>query len=121
MKMALKDGQLMIKDLDNNQYTIIKSWNKMVWSKSDKMLHAPVDAELLNRLSQMVTLPPLIEAERAKLNAIIEAVDAERMKAEPEPLYKYPVKVPLFKHQTRGANMALLTFGLVEPGRRVIT
>ena len=37
------------------------------------------------------------------------------MKEDPVPLYKYPVKYPLFKHQTRGANMALITFGLIDP------
>ena len=37
------------------------------------------------------------------------------MDPEPEPLYKFPVKMNLYRHQTRGANMALLTFGLIEP------
>ena len=49
------------------------------------------------------------------MNRIAGAVDQERMKEDPEPLYKYPVKFPLFKHQVRGANMALITFGLIEP------
>ena len=49
------------------------------------------------------------------MNELQEAVDEERMAEEPVPLYNYPVKYPLFKHQTRGANMALLTFGLVDP------
>lgn len=115
MKMALKDGQILIKEADNMQFTIIKSWNKMKWSKAEQMLHGPADGELLNRLAGLVRLPANIEAERQRLNRIQEAVDAERMKEEPEPLYKYPVKYPLFKHQTRGANMALITFGLVEP------
>ena len=115
MKMALKGGQIMIKDADNMQFTIIKSWNKMKWSKAEQMLYGPADAELLNRLAGLVRLPELIEKERQRLNEIAEAVDRERMKEEPEPLYKYPVKYPLFKHQTRGANMALITFGLIDP------
>lgn len=115
MKMALKDGQILIKEADNMQFTIIKSWNKMKWNKAEQMLHGPADGELLNRLAGLVRLPANIEAERQRLNSIQEAVDAERMKEEPVPLYKYPVKYPLFKHQTRGANMALITFGLVEP------
>ena len=52
---------------------------------------------------------------KQRLNEIAQAVDRERMEAEPDPLYKYPVKYPLFKHQTRAANMALITFGLVPP------
>lgn len=115
MKMALKGGQIMIKDADNMQFTIIKSWNKMKWSKAEQMLYGPADAELLNRLAGLVRLPELIEKERQRLNEIAAAVDRERMKEEPEPLYKYPVKYPLFKHQTRGANMALITFGLIDP------
>jgi len=115
MKMAMKDGQILIKDADNMQFTIIKSWNKMKWSKTEQMLYAPVESELLNKLASIITLPPVIEAERQRLNGIMAAVDRERMKEDPEPLYKYPVKYPLFKHQTRGANMALLTFGLIAP------
>ena len=115
MKMALKDGQILIKDADNMQFTIIKSWNKMKWSKAEQMLHGPADGELLNKLAGLVRLPANIEAERQRLNGIQEAVDAERIKEEPVPLYKPPVKLPMFLHQVRGFNMCLLTFGLVEP------
>lgn len=122
MKMAMNNGQLMIKDADDYQFQIIKSWNKMRWNKAEKMLQAPVESDLLNKLAGIVTLPQVIEQERQRLNAITEAVDAERMNAEPEALYRYPVKLPLFKHQIRGANMCLMTFGLVAPkkkGRRI--
>ena len=79
------------------------------------MLYGPADGELLNKLAGLVRLPANIEAERQRLNSITEAVDRERMKEDPVPLYKYPVKMSLFKHQVRGANMALITFGLVDP------
>ena len=85
MKIALKDGQILIKEADENQFLIIKSWGKMKWSKAQQMLYGPA------------------------------AIDGERMKEKPKPLYKYPVKLPLYQHQTRGANMALLAFGLIEP------
>lgn len=115
MKMALKDGQILIKDADNMQFTIIKSWGKMKWSKAEQMLYGPADIELLNKLSGIARLPENIEQRRQELNKIAQAVDVERMQEEPEPLYKYPVKYPLFKHQTRGANMALMVFGLIPP------
>ncbi|MEZ3502949.1 MAG: hypothetical protein K1W25_05770 [Lachnospiraceae bacterium] len=115
MKMAMKDGQILIKDADNTQFTIIKSWSKMKWSRAERMFYGPAEIELLNKLAGIVRLPGPIEAERQRLNQIAQAVDAERMKTDPEPLYKYPVKFPLFKHQTRAANMALITFGLVPP------
>ena len=115
MKMAIQDGQLLIKEADTNQFMIIKSWGKMQWSKAEQMLYAPVEIELLNKLAGLVRLPEPIEQQRQQMNRVAEAVDRERLKEEPEPLYKYPVKLPLFKHQLRGANMALMVFGLLEP------
>ena len=115
MKMALKDGQVLIKEADNNQFLIIKSWGKMKWDKSEQLLYGPADAELLNQLAGIVKLPDPIESARRHLNQVAAAVDRERMSEEPKPIYKYPVKLPLYKHQIRGANMALMVFGLVEP------
>ena len=115
MKIAMKDGQILIKEADNTQFTIIKSWGKMKWSRAEQMFYGPAEIELLNKLAGLVRLPAPIEAERQQLNNIAQAVDTERMKPEPEPLYKYPVKFPLFRHQVRGANMCLITFGLVPP------
>lgn len=116
MAMALRDdGELWIKNADNTQFTIIKSWNLMRWDKANQMLRGPATAELLNRLASITGLTPPAEAERQRLNGVLAAVDRERLKEEPKPLYRYPVKYPLFKHQTRGANMALLTFGLIDP------
>lgn len=115
MKMALKDGQILIKEADNNQFLVIKSWGKMKWDKGQQMLYGPADIELLNRLAGLVRLPGPIEQQRRQLNRVARAVDAERMREDPQPLYKYPVKIPLYKHQTRGANMALMVFGLIDP------
>lgn len=115
MKMKLDDDTLIIADCDSTQFNIIKSWNLMRWNRSRQWLEGACTRELLNRLSTLVILPATIEKERTKMNEIQKAVDEERMAEEPVPLYNYPVKYPLFKHQTRGANMALLTFGLVDP------
>lgn len=115
MKMALKDGQILIKEADSNQSLIIKSWAKMKWSKAELMFYGPADIELLNKLSGLVRLPQPIEELRRHLNKVAEAIDRERLKEKPEPLYKYPVKLPLYQHQVRGANMALLAFGLIAP------
>lgn len=115
MKMKLDDDTLIIADCDSTQLNIIKSWNLMRWNRSRQWLEGACTRELLNRLSTLVILPATIEKERTKMNELQEAVDEERMAEDPVPLYNYPVKYPLFKHQTRGANMALLTFGLVNP------
>lgn len=115
MKMALKDTTLFIKEADNVQFTIIKSWNKMKWSKASQTLAGTADLELLDKLSSIVRLPPAIEARRNELRKIAAAVDRERMNEDPAPFYPYPVKMPLYRHQTRAANMALLTFGWIAP------
>lgn len=115
MKMAMKDGQVLIKEVDNIQFQIIKSWGKMKWSRQTQTLSGSADIELLNKLASIVNLPPSIEAERQKLNAVMAAVDKERMNEDPKPLIKPPIKVKPFAHQVRGYNMALLTLGLVEP------
>lgn len=121
MKMALQGNTLLIKDADNVQFTVIKSWNKMKWDKKSATLRGTADLELLDKLAGMVRLPPAIEDRRTRLHAVQDAVDRERINPEPQPFYKYPVKLPLYAHQTRGANMALLTFGWVPTERSVTT
>ena len=37
MKMALKDGKVLIKDADSTQGAVIRSWNRMRWNKSLKL------------------------------------------------------------------------------------
>lgn len=115
MKMALKDGQILIREADNVQFQIIKSWGKMKWSRQTQTLSGTVDIELLNRLSDLVILPATIELERVRLNKIMEAVNRERMKENPKPLITPPIKMNLFKHQIRGYNMALMILEFVEP------
>ena len=115
MKMAMKDGQLLIREADNVQFTIIKSWGKMKWNRSTQTLSGPADIELMNRLAGLVNLPQSIETERKKLNEVMAAVDRERMNPNPVPIIPPPIKVKPFTHQTRGYNMALMTLGLAEP------
>lgn len=115
MKMALKDGQILIKEADNVQFQIIKSWGKMKWSRASQTLSGVADIELLNKLAGLVNLPVSIEAERKRLNRIMEAVDKERVNENPVPIIKPPIKVSPFKHQIRGYNMALMVLGFVEP------
>ena len=120
MKMKLENGILYIADIDSGQYAIIKSWNLTKYNRSAKWIEGPATLELLTRLSKMVRLPGLIEEERLRLEAIQKAVDEERLKDEPVALYRYPVKIKLFQHQMRAANMALLSFGLIDPKNKVL-
>ena len=113
--MALTGSELLIKDTDGSQYQTIRSWGLMRWDKSRKVLTGLASLDLLDRLSKMVRLPPAVERRRAELRAVQDAVDRERMNPAPVPLADYPVKMNLYDHQKRGANMALLTFGWVAP------
>lgn len=88
----------------------------MKWNKRQKWWEGLVCAELLNRLAKLIPLTEPLNAERHRLNAVQEAVDAERVRpaGDLKPLAKYPVKRSLYAHQMRAANMALLTFGLID-------
>jgi len=118
MMMKLDGNSILIKGADKVQFSVIKSWNMMTWNKKEQVLRGPAEPELLDKLASMVKLTAPVEARRIKAHAIQDAVDRERMDQNPEPLYKYPVKMPLYAHQVRGANMCLLTFGWAEPERK---
>ena len=118
MKMAIKDGQVILVEVDTDKYMQIKARNLMKWSKTQQALYGPATAELLNFLASLFRLPGPAEELRQRMNQLEEAVDAQRMEPEPEPLYKFPVKLPLYRHQIRGANMALMVFGLVGPQKK---
>ena len=115
MKMALTDGVIRIIEADAVQKTIIKSWNQMRWIRGQQMYEGIASAELLNKLATLVHLPPSIEAERVRMNTVQEAVDRERVKKNPKPMVRYPVTKNLYEHQVRAANMALMTFGILDP------
>ena len=115
MKMRLENGILTVIEVDNLQFNVIKSWGRMKYSKKDKSLSGIADIELLDKLSEMVQLPAYIEKHRRNLHEIQNAVDLERTNPDPKPLAQFPVRIPLYQHQVRGANMALLTFGWIQP------
>lgn len=120
MKMDLQGTTLILVEVDTAQFTIIKSWNKMRWDKATKQLRGTADLELLDKLSGLVRLTPSVEARRKELRRVLNAVDRERVNPEPKPFYPYPVKLPLYAHQVRGANMALLEFGWAPPEGNII-
>lgn len=116
MKMALKGTTLILIQMTSSQFSIIKSWNKMRWNAKLKQLEGTADLELLDKLAGISGLTPSVAAHRRELRQVLDAVDRERVNPEPKPFYKYPVKLPLYAHQVRGANMALLEFGWIQAG-----
>lgn len=120
MQMELDGTTLILIEMTSSQFSIIKSWNKMRWNAKLKQLEGTADLELLDKLSGLVRLTPSVEARRQELRRVLDAVDRERINPEPMPFYKYPVKLPLYAHQVRGVNMALLEFGWVPPEGNII-
>lgn len=113
MKIAIQGKTLMVKDADTPAFNQLKAAG-MTWDRKGKFLSGPASLDLLNTLAKLVRLPATAEARRRQLQAIRKAVDAERIRKEPSQLCAYPVKMPLYSHQRRAANMAMLTFGWIQ-------
>lgn len=111
MKIAVRDGDIILQQLTPDQYNIIKSWNLMRWIRAEQALRGKASIDLLDKLSTLGKLPPRIEAQRQRLHHTADLVNRERGAETPAPLIPYPVRKGLFRHQTRAANMALITFG----------
>lgn len=111
MRIAIKDGLLLVQQVTSEQYGIIISWNLMRWNRSAQRLQGKVSMELLDKLTLFGPLPEHIEDVRQQMHHIADLVNAERNTEEPTPLVPYPVTRKMFRHQTRAANMTLLTFG----------
>ena len=50
MKMAMKDGKIMLIEVDNTQMAIIKSWNSMKYDRRKNMMIGDCSKELLDNL-----------------------------------------------------------------------
>ena len=115
MKVALKNGYLMIKEMTSQQWDVVKSWNRMKYNRKEKMMVGYADIELLTLFSKMAPLTPIVQEELKRQLELQNAVDAERLNEEPVPLIRMPIKANPYKHQIRGFNMAMLIFGVVKP------
>lgn len=49
MKMAMKDGKIMLIEVDNTQMAIIKSWNSMKYDRRKSMMIGDCSKELLDK------------------------------------------------------------------------
>lgn len=117
MRVGVKNGQLLICRPGPGTEEVIRSWGTMKYDKKAGMWAGPLDLEQLERLRRISPeFPPPLEKIRKDLELAGNAVERERTRPDPKPLYKYPVKAKLYSHQVRAANMALLTFGLVGGG-----
>ena len=116
MRMMIQNGFIYLKDPNPAQLLAFKGWGGLLkFDRRRDYWYGTQSLDLLNRLAQLVRLPESAEAIRQDMLSLHNAIDSERMAEKPVPLVKYPVKLDMFAHQVRGANMALLTFGFADP------
>ena len=108
MKVAIKDGRIVLAQIEQARMDKLKKTGMLRWNKAARTYSAPVTLDLLDVLAQIFPLPDTVEAERRRLTGIARQLDAQRAASEPVPLTSYPVRAKLFRHQVRAANMALI-------------
>ena len=118
MKIAIKEGQVLLADVKPEVYEKIKERGVMKYDKRQQLLYGDATIDLLTFLATLFPLPGPAEDLKNDMIARQQAINDLRMDADPQPLIDYPVKRALYRHQVRGANMALIALGLVEPQRK---
>ena len=108
MKIAMKDGRIVLAQIEQARMDKLKKTGLLRWNRRERTYSAPVSLDLLDTLAGIFPLPDFIEAERRRLAGVARELDAQRAAAEPAPLVPYPVRARMFRHQVRAANMALI-------------
>lgn len=114
MKIALIRGVVTIAELSNLDFQRLKNIGGLRWNRTTRCMVGSVSLNLLDGLARYYKLPADMEAKRQRLGKTRREIDAERLAEDPVPLLPYPVKANLYKHQIRGANMALRAFGALD-------
>lgn len=114
MKIALIRGVVTIAELSNLDFQRLKNISGLQWNRTTRCMVGPVSLNLLDGLARYYKLPADMETKRQRLGKTRREIDAERLAEDPAPLLPYPVKANLYKHQIRGANMALRAFGALD-------
>jgi len=114
LKIALIRGVVTIAELSNLDFQRLKNISGLRWNRTTRCMVGPVSLNLLDGLAHYYKLPADMETKRQRLGKTRREIDAERLAEDPAPLLPYPVKASLYKHQIRGANMALRAFGALD-------
>lgn len=114
MKIALIRGVVTIAELSNLDFQRLKNISGLRWNRTTRCMVGPVSLNLLDGLARFYKLPADMETKRQRLGKTRREIDAERLAEDPVPLLPYPVNANLYKHQIRGANMALRAFGALD-------
>lgn len=115
MKMAIRDGKILIAEADATQAAVLRSWGAFRYVRGRGWYEGELSRDLLNRLAKLIRLPGPIEAVRVQENRTQEAVDRLRTMQDPQPLRPVPLKGTLYQHQIRAYDMALVEMGFVDP------
>lgn len=116
MKCSLQEDELVLYQV-GDAYDALADSGCFKWSRKEKCMRGKLSVETLEALKGVTGILP------SKLDLVLRGLkNRERMLQEqrdqletgPEPLWDYPVKANLMKHQVAGANMALITFGLCD-------
>ena len=114
MEIALIRGVVTIAELSNLDFQRLKNISGLRWNRTTRCMVGPVSLNLLDGLARFYKLPADMETKRQRLGKTRREIDAERLAEDPAPLLPYPVNANLYKHQIRGANMALRAFGALD-------
>lgn len=114
MKIALIRGVVTIAELSNLDFQRLKNISGLRWNRTTRCMVGPVSLNLLDGLARFYKLLADMETKRQRLGKTRREIDAERLAEDPAPLLPYPVNANLYKHQIRGANMALRAFGALD-------
>ena len=114
MKVAKIGNELVCAEV-GHYYETLRGTGRFKYHRPDRTMRAPWGLISLNILNEIITLPPMMADERIRLMRIDLAIRREKERKEAKPLCHYPVKASLMDHQIRGANMALLQFGVIQP------
>lgn len=115
MKIAMKEGRIILAEIEQARMDRLKKTRMLRWNKADHTYSAPVSLDLLNTLAGIFRLPDFVEKERRQLDYIARRIEGERNAANPLPLVPYPVNADLYAHQIRAANMAMIQFAAKQP------
>ena len=93
MKIAMKNGRIILAEIEQARMDKLKKTRMLRWNKADRTYSAPVSLDLLNTLAGIFRLPDFVEKERRKLDYMARRLEGERNAAKPLPLVHY-VDVP---------------------------
>ena len=116
MQQKIDDGMIFVR-ASKEEEAVIKTWRLMKKDKEKGYWYGSISRPLLENLKRNGGLIPPAKKILDEMLTVQAAVNTERIKPDSKikARYKYPVKVKLFTHQTRAANMALMVFGIVDP------